>query len=451
MRHSRRLATLVYAPILLASLAACSDDANSVTVGEAIPAEGEATSPETVAEVPEPEETSPPVTEPEETTTTAEPTTTTIPDPTAEAFGWSEIGPGIEEGRLTVPIDYDDPSVGEAQIYVVRRRATDPENRIGALLVNPGGPGAGGTVLAEFADQIYGEDLLARFDIVGFDPRGTGLSEPTIDCTDDLDPYFGIETGPDTPEEDAALQAAAKEFADGCLERTGDLLAHVSTVDAATDMDSIRQALGEETISYFGWSYGTALGATWATLFPDTVRAAVLDGAINPTTGRVEGLVDQAAGFDSTLSTYLAACAADPTCEFNSGGDTIGAFAAVLAQVEAGELTSAPDRPAITQGIFELGVAQALYSEEAWPALNAALAAAANDNDGTGLLALYDGYYGRAEDGTYSNDLEAYFAITCADDPDTGGIDGAVDARGDFAAASPRISTASAYEVLICA
>ena len=94
-------------------------------------------------------------------------------------------------------------------------------------------------------------------------------------------------------------------------ERIGDLLNHISTADAARDMDAIREALGEDEISYFGWSYGTQLGATWATLFPDTVRAAVLDGSIDPTTGRVEGLIDQTEGFDSTLALFLADCSAD--------------------------------------------------------------------------------------------------------------------------------------------
>jgi pimeloyl-ACP methyl ester carboxylesterase len=444
MRYLRSLTALAVAPLVLVGLAACSDDVTFVTAG-----------PQSSIEVPTPtelpvEETAAPETTVKETTTTVPATTTTRPDPTAAAFGWSELAPGVQEGQLEVPLDYADPDGEQIQIYMVRRLATDPELRIGTLLVNPGGPGGGGSFLGEFAEQIYGEDLLARFDIIGFDPRGTGLSEPAIDCVDDLDPYFGIETGPDTPEEEAALAAAAKEFADGCVERSGELLAHISTIDAATDMDSIRQALGEDQISYFGWSYGTDLGSTWATLFPETVRAAVLDGAVNPTTGRVTGLVDQAGGFDSTLKTYLAACAAEPTCVFNNAGDTVSAFSAVLAAVEAGTLTTDEGRPAITQGVFELGVAQALYSETLWPELDAALAAA-QAGDGTGLLALYDSYYDRQPDGTYSNDLEGYFAISCADDPAVGGLEAAIAERPRFLEAAPRTGSTQAYELIVCA
>ena len=366
------------------------------------------------------------------------------------AIEWTDVVDGVQSGTLQVPLDHADPDGEQITLALSRHRATAPATRIGSLIVNPGGPGYGGTPLAEFADGIYGVDLLERFDIIGFDPRGTGGSEPSIDCIDDYDPVFGIETGPEDRAEDMILQAAAATFAKGCIERSGELLAHVSTVDAATDMDLIRQALGEDEISYFGWSYGTALGATWATLFPDTVRAAVLDGSVDPTVGRVDGLLQQAAGFDSTLSTYLADCSSDTACAFHNDGDAEQAFLDLLVQLETTVIPTADGRPDVTQGVFELAVADALYSDQMWPQLSDALAAAQN-GDGSGVLALYDEYYGRFDDGTYGDELEAYFAITCADDPATGGIQPAVDARGPFFAASPRIGTSAAYELLICA
>ena len=219
--------------------------------------------------------------------------------PSASMVPTLEIGQRVLVNRLGT--HFGDPEVGDILVFhppkgaalneCGARHAADQANRIGTLLVNPGGPGYGGSVLAEQAEGIYRQDLLDHFDIVGFDPRGTGLSEPHIDCIDDYDPVFGLETGPDTKAEDMILQAGAASFVQGCIERSGDLLTHVGTVDAAADMDLIRQALGEEQISYFGWSYGTDLGATWATMFPDTVRAAVLDGSIDPTVGRVDGLV----------------------------------------------------------------------------------------------------------------------------------------------------------------
>lgn len=412
------------------------------------------TEPATTESAPDPEPTDPtnPTDPTDPTTTTSAPPTTD--DPTFDAFQWSPLDDEgtVEEGFLDVPLDYDDPDGEQASIYVVRHRAGDPDERIGSLLVNPGGPGFGGSILAEQAEFIYGRDLLDRFDIIGWDPRGTGLSEPAIDCVDDYDPYFGIETGPDTPAEETALRDAAAEFGAGCAERSGAFLPFISTVDAARDMDAIREALGEDEISYFGWSYGTQLGATWATLFPDTVRAAVLDGAINPTTGRVQGLIDQAAGFDSTLDSFLAACSSDEDCAFHNDGEAAAAFEALIESLEVTPLETEEGRPPLTDGVFELAVAQALYSESSWPRLADALAAA-QEGDGVALLALYDSYYGRFND-SYGNELEAYFAITCADDPPTASGDAAVEeaiaVRPYFENAS-RIGFTQAYELVVCA
>ncbi|MGH9269644.1 MAG: alpha/beta hydrolase, partial [Ilumatobacteraceae bacterium] len=172
-------------------------------------------------------------------------------------------------------------------------------------------------------------------------------------------------------------------------------------------------------------------------------------GAIDPTTGRVQGLIAQAGGFERTLGLFLADCTADPTCPFNNGGDAEGAFNALLASLEQNPIPTAPGRPALVDGVFELGVAQALYAEAQWPELASALAAAQR-GDGSEILALYDQYYGRGPDGTYANDLEAYFAITCADDPAVGGLEAALAERAQFAAAS-RIGFTQAYELVVCA
>ena len=169
------------------------------------------------------------------------------------------------------------------ELNVARHLARSRSERIGSLLVNPGGPGFGGTDFALHADQIYGQALLDHFDIVGWDPRGTGASEPAIDCIDDYDHFFA--TGDITPDDAAERQQLvdlAKEFATDCVDKNAAYIQYVGTNNSARDMDAIRAALGEEKISYFGFSYGSELGATWATLFPTTVRAAVLDGAVDP-------------------------------------------------------------------------------------------------------------------------------------------------------------------------
>jgi hypothetical protein len=160
-------------------------------------------------------------------------------------------------------------------------------------------------------------------------------------------------------------------------------------------------------------------------------------------------LIDQAAGFDRTLTAFLDDCSARQACPFNNGGDSAGAFAALIAQLEANPIATKPGRPLLVDGVFELGVAQALYRERSWPQLAQALAAAQR-GDGALVLDLYDLYYGRQPDGSYGDALEAYFAIMCSDDPDTPAVDAAIAQRADFEAVS-RIGYTAAAELVICA
>ena len=331
-----------------------------------------------------------------------------------QLIDWSSCGDGLDCGRLAVPLDYEDPDGPTITLNLVRHRATEPDERIGSLLVNPGGPGSDGVWLAENAPLIY-PGLIEHFDIIGWDPRGTGASDPAIDCVDRYDPYYATDPTPDTPEEEQLAEESRIEFGEACLRRMGaEVLAHVSTRESATDMDSIRRALGEETISYFGFSYGSELGATWATLFPDTVRAAVLDGARDPTAPDHENQLKQAAGFEAALDTFLAQCAADRDCAFHNGGDPQSALDELLVQLDESPLEVSADRAPVNQGVALIAIANAMYGEPLWPALAEALAAA-QQGDGEGLLAGYDDYFQRMSDGTYSNFLEAFVAISCLD------------------------------------
>lgn len=347
--------------------------------------------------------------------------------------------PSIETGVLEVPVDHDDPSKGSFQLYLARHLAP-ADSRIGSLLVNPGGPGFGGTDLAVFADQIYSRALLDSFDIVAWDPRGTGLSEPALDCIDDYDRYY---TGYDiTPDDDAERQQIidlAQEFTERCIGQNADILQHIGTNNSARDMDAIRQALGEDRISYFGFSYGSELGAVWATLFPDTVRAAVLDGAADPNADFVESGLQQSAGFELALTNFLARCSGDPTCAFHHDGDAEAAFDALMADLDEQPIPTTDGRPDLTRGMAITATAQAMYSDQLWPSLEAGLAAA-EQGDGAGLLDLFDQYYARQADGTWDNSLEAFQVISCMDMPERLTVEEDDATAAQFAEAAPRFS-----------
>lgn len=365
---------------------------------------------------------------------------------TTSTFGWADFGEdGVQTGSLEVPVDPDDPSLGTFDLYVARHLA-DPDRRVGSLLINPGGPGVAGADFAIFADRLFSPTLLAHFDIVGWDPRGTGLTEPAIDCVDDYDRSFaGFDITPDDDAERAAALEIAEEFQQGCVERSGDFFEHVGTNDSAADIDRLRAALGEETISYFGFSYGSELGAVWATLYPDTVRAAVFDGAVDPTASQQEAGLQQAAGFEAALSAFFAWCDGNgDDCAFDevSNGDSAAAFDRLAAAVDESPLPTEDGRPLTDLGVMNNGVVQALYTSRLWPDLGRALADAAA-GDGRGLLALHDQYFGRGDDGTWDDTIEAFQVIQCMDDPERESLDVAQARLDEARAIAPRVVPAT--------
>jgi len=349
-------------------------------------------------------------------------TSSSLAPHTVEGIAWKSCGV-LECGTLDVPYDYAVPGVGSFRLHLVRRPATGGSARVGSLLVNPGGPGFGGTMIAENAEWYFSEELLAAFDVIGWDPRGTGLSEPAIDCIDSYDEYFALDSPPGNPAEKQALVDSARAFNEACLERNGEILPYISTRATAQDMDSIRRALGEEKITYFGFSYGSELGGTWVTMFPGTVRAAVFDGAADPNAPGLDGALAQAKGFEQQLDTFLSQCSKDRGCAFHNGGDAEGAIDRLIAAIDARPVPTSGDRTPVTLGVFYTALAQAMYSDMFWPELAVALAEA-QAGDGNGILALNDVYYQRRPDGTYGNELEAFIAISCLDDPGPTSVEG---------------------------
>jgi pimeloyl-ACP methyl ester carboxylesterase len=350
----------------------------------------------------------------------------------------------VECGNIEVPFDYADPEQGSFVLYLKKHNAANPADRIGSMMVNPGGPGFGGSSLADDAEYYFSQDLIDRFDIIAWDPRGTGESTPAVNCVDTFDEYFGLDSPPETPDEKQALIDASQAFNDKCAENSGTILPFISTKASAQDINSLRLALGEEKVSFFGFSYGSELGTTWATMFPETVRAIVVDGAVDPTASSIQEGMAQAKGFEGQLATFLKQCSERTTCEFHNNGDAEAAFDKLVLDIDAKPLEVSKDRTLVTQGVLFTAVAQAMYSDYYWPQLSEALSAA-QGGDGKGILQLYDDYYQRKEDGTYGNELEAFLAISCLDDPGATSTEEVDSHIEDFITAAPRLGGNFAY------
>jgi pimeloyl-ACP methyl ester carboxylesterase len=350
----------------------------------------------------------------------------------------------VECGNIEVPFDYADPEQGSFVLYVKKHNAASPADRIGSMMVNPGGPGFGGSSLADDAQYYFSQDLIDRFDIIAWDPRGTGESTPAVDCVDTFDEYFGLDSPPETPEEKQALIDASQAFNDKCAENSGTILPYISTQASAQDINSLRLALGEEKVSFFGFSYGSELGTTWATMFPETVRAIVVDGAVDPNASSTEEGMNQAKGFEGQLATFLKQCSEKATCAFHNGGKAEAAFDKLVLDIDTTPLEVSKDRTPVTQGVLFTAVAQAMYSDYYWPQLSEALSEV-QSGDGKGILQLYDDYYQRKDDGTYGNELEAFLAISCLDDPGASSVEDVDLHIEDFIAAAPRLGGNFAY------
>ncbi|MFJ4904025.1 alpha/beta hydrolase [Streptomyces sp. NPDC093249] len=372
----------------------------------------------------------------------------------AQKLKWRDCGvAGFQCATLRVPLDYAKPEAGDIDLAVSRARATGPGKRLGSLLVNPGGPGGSAVgYLQGYAGIGYPAPVRARYDMVAVDPRGVARSEP-VECLTGprMDAYTQTDQTPDDAAEVTALTTAFKEFAAGCEQKSGKILPHVSTVETARDMDVLRAALGDPKLSYVGASYGTFLGATYAELFPARVGRLVLDGAMDPSLPSLDLNRDQTAGFETAFRAFAADCVKKKDCPLGTGsveaaGEALKKF---FRDVDAKPVQTGEDR-ALGESLATTGVIAAMYDEGAWPQLREALTRAIG-GEGSGLLALADGYYEREADGTYANLMFANAAVNCLDQPPsyTGPAD--VDkAVASFEKASPVFGKALAWSALNC-
>ena len=328
---------------------------------------------------------------------------------------------GLYCATLTVPIDYAHPSAGAIQLAVSRELTTRKPN-LGEVVVNPGGPGASGIQFLNSAAGFVRGQLGNEFDVVSFDPRGVGSSAP-IRCLSSaqLDTWIAFEADPQSPTAVAQQDQLAKGFAAGCKAKSGALLAHVSTVDTARDLDVLRAALGETKLTYIGFSYGTFLGAIYAQLFPQNVRALVLDGAVDPAASAVELDQVQAQGFEVALKSWIANCVQSTKCPVGTSAATAEQHLDTwLATLRSAPIAASNGRT-LTLSLAVQGIAAALYTPEDWQSLTLSLTAAMKGNP-SGLLTLSDQIDGRQSNGSYDNLVESNMAINCVDRPSLGPI-----------------------------
>jgi pimeloyl-ACP methyl ester carboxylesterase len=341
---------------------------------------------------------------------------------------WRSCGHGFECGAISVPVDYATPDGEKARIAVSRRRASEPEHRLGALVFNFGGPGdPGTTTLRGFAANLP-RQIQDRYDLVSFDPRGTGGSRP-IDCVSDklADRFYGADPTPTTDAELRAFYDGTEgnvDFIDGCIVKNASWLARVGSRNVARDLDRLRAALGDPRLNYLGYSYGTVIGSVYAQQFPDRVGRMVLDGPVDLSEDEAGSLDDATASFERALDAFLRHCARSTSCQFRSGGHPRAALRKLRDRFEDGltlpTYNSNGKRTGRPAGVaaFYTGVISGLYDEDfGWPNLASALDVARR-GDGTFLQLLADSYNGRRANGTYDSLAESSGIIVCADQPD---------------------------------
>ena len=349
---------------------------------------------------------------------------------------------------IEVPLDYTKPETS-IRLPVLKVPARSADERRGSLVVNPGGPGGSGVQYAAAAGQVFTQAVLQSYDVVGFDPRGVG--EPDrVACLDDpaMETWLSMDDTPDTAAEEARWRDVLSGVGKACAKNSGSLVGHVSTLEAAADMDILRSVLGEQKLNYLGKSYGTLLGAAYAQEFPKSVGRMVLDGALPGPADDTSQAKTQAVGFETALDAFLADCVKQ-TCPL---GSTKAAahrqLTTLLRELDSKPLPTLLGRK-LTQQLGGTGLAQAMYSKAYWPQLRSVLDAAL-DGDGSGLLQLADAYGGRVQDSYRTSILIPNLAINCIDQGSDTSVSDIKRLLPSFRNASPTFGETVAWSGLAC-
>ncbi len=358
---------------------------------------------------------------------------------------------GLQCATLDVPLDHEDPEGRQIELALARvESGGSGGERLGSLVINPGGPGASGIEYLAAAAGTLPAELRERFDLVSFDPRGVGESSP-VRCLDDETKEAQLEGDliPDSPPEIAEALEEQQELREACARESGGLMHHMGTADVATDLDLIREAVGDERLTYLGFSYGTAIGAVYATLFPERTRAMVLDGSVSPGGSREEELLTQGRGFERTLRNFVERCNADPRCAL--APDAAAAIEQVRSSLAEEPVTYSDSSGERTLGVdlFDLGLATALYDTTAWGTAANAIATIREGGAGV-LLTLVDRQIGREPDGSFDNSTDARTIVNCSDKRERPSADEAVATARRVAEQLPGFGSTVAWGALNC-
>jgi len=327
------------------------------------------------------------------------------------------IPSGAQCGKIAVPVDYDNPEAGTATLALIRFPATG--DRIGSLIINPGGPGESGIEAAAGLFEGMPASVRERFDLVGFDPRGVASSTPALWCNSDAD-NDRIRAEPQVDYSPAGvenIESDTKQFVQRCVDKMGtEFLANIGTASVAKDLDMLRNAVGDDKLNYLGYSYGTRIGAAYAEAYPDKVRAMILDGAVDPNADPIQADIDQAKAFQEAFNDFAADCAKDVGCPLGSDPAKAVAMYRDLVDPLVNKPMPTRDPRGLSYNDAIVGTIMALYSPNLWRHLKQGLTEMTRGRGDT-MLALADMYMRRDEQGHYTNATDARIAVNCVDQP----------------------------------
>lgn len=377
--------------------------------------------------------------------------------PTTLRFAPCAGHPAFRCATLAVPLSYAHPSGPTIGLAVAELPATGP-HPVGDLVMNPGGPGASGVEFLEQQGTSFPAALRRSFNLVSFDPRGIGASDP-VRCVGPagIRRLLAVNPAPVDAAQVRQVVAATKAFIAACLAHTPrQLLENVSTDATARDLDRLRAALGQSKLDYLGFSYGTYLGERYAADFPHRVRAMVLDGVVDPAMSAAATDLVQAEGFEQDLHDFFAWCPTDRACRGELPGGAKAAYDTLFARLAAGGSVPAYLKPVyggtqqVDLGVAETALAAALYSTSDWTYLAQGIAGALQGNASL-LAALAYNYAGLQPDGSYANLVAANAAINCVDRPGPRSLAAIEQLSRTMAKAAPDFGATIAWSSLTCA